>query len=60
MVDVLSGDYEVDESSTKAGLALRERRPDAVIHTASVPARNFTSGRLRSPRNIRYSPGDAQ
>ncbi len=52
MVDVLSGDYEVDESSTKAGLILRERRPDAVIHGM----RNHETyvGRLRSPRIVRY------
>ena len=57
MVDVLSGDYEVDESSTKAGLTLRERRPDAVIH--GIRNHETYVGRLRSPRNIRYL-GDAQ
>ena len=52
MVDVLSGDYEIDESSTKAGLTLRERRPDAVIH--GIRNHETYVGRLRSPRNIRY------
>ena len=32
-IDVLSGDYEVDENSINAGRRLRARRPDAVIHT---------------------------
>ena len=52
MVDVLSGDYEIDESSTKAGLTLRERRPDPVIH--GIRNHETYVGRLRSPRNIRY------
>lgn len=32
-IDVLSGDYELGENSIAAGRRLRERRPDAVIHT---------------------------
>jgi hypothetical protein len=52
MVDVLSGDYEVGEDSTKTGLILRERRPDAVIH--GIRNHETYVGRLRSPRNIRY------
>lgn len=32
-VDIISGDYEVDENSIAAGRRLRARRPDAVIHT---------------------------
>ena len=32
-IDVLSGDYEIHENRSTAGLNLRERRPDAVIHT---------------------------
>ena len=32
-IDVISGDYEVDENSIAAGRRLRARRPDAVIHT---------------------------
>lgn len=57
MVDVLSGDYEINENSATAGRILRERRPDAVIHGM----RNHETyvGRLRSPRRMRYS-GDRQ
>ena len=53
MVDVLTGDYEINENSATAGRILRERRPDAVIHGM----RNHETyvGRLRSPRRIRYS-----
>lgn len=52
MVDVLSGDYEINENSATAGFTLRERRPDAIIHGM----RNHETyvGRLRSPRKIRY------
>ncbi len=57
MVDVLSGDYEIGEDSTKTGLALRKRRPDAVIH--GIRNHETYVGRLRSPRNIRYV-GDRQ
>ena len=32
-IDVLTGDYEIHENSGEAGFKLRERRPDAVIHT---------------------------
>ena len=32
-IDVLSGDYEIHENQSTAGINLRERRPDAVIHT---------------------------
>ena len=32
MVDVLTGDYEIHENPAIAGIKLRERRPDAVIH----------------------------
>ena len=33
LIDVLTGDYEIDERSAPARIRLRERRPDAVIHT---------------------------
>lgn len=32
-IDVLSGDYEIGESSVQTGNALHARRPDAVMHT---------------------------
>ena len=32
-IDVLSGDYEIGDNSAATGRKLRERRPDAVIHT---------------------------
>ena len=32
IVDVLSGDYEVDENPASAGRKLRARRPDGVMH----------------------------
>ena len=57
MVDVISGDYEIGEDSTKIGLALRKRRPNAVIH--GIRNHETYVGRLRSPRNARYL-GDGQ
>lgn len=33
LIDVLTGDYEIDERSAPARIRLWERRPDAVIHT---------------------------
>ena len=49
-IDVLSGDYEIGESSVDTGRALRARRPDAVMHTL----RNHHSyvKRFLSPRRI--------
>jgi hypothetical protein len=32
-IDVISGDYEIGDNSATTGRKLRERRPDAVIHT---------------------------
>lgn len=52
MVDVLSGDYEIGEDSTKTSLILRDRRPGAVIH--GILNHETYVGRLRSPRNVRY------
>ena len=50
LVDVLSGDYEVDDRSASARMRLRARRPEAVIHKM----RNHKTyvGRLRSPKGI--------
>ena len=50
LVDVLSGDYEVDDRSARARMHLRARRPEAVIHKM----RNHRTyvGRARSPRRI--------
>ena len=49
-IDVLSGDYELDENSITAGRRLRERRPDAVIHTMHHHRTRVV--KIRSPRNI--------
>ena len=57
MIDVLTGDYEIGDNSTKAGLILRQRRPDAVIHT--MRRHHTYVGRLRSSRRVRIL-GDAQ
>ena len=50
LIDVISGDYEVDDRAARAIIRLRERRPDAVMHEM----RNHRTyvGRLRSPRRI--------
>ena len=49
-IDVLSGDYEVGDNSAATGRKLRERRPDAVIHT--MQCHQSYVGYLRSPRRI--------
>ena len=49
-IDVLSGDYEIGESSVDTGRALRARRPDAVMHTI-CDHRSYVK-RFRSPRLI--------
>ena len=56
-IDVLSGDYEIGESSVDTGRALRARQPDAIMHTI----RNHRSyvRRIRSPRIIARKPGTA-
>ena len=46
-IDVISGDYEMHENSATAGRILRERRPDAVIHT--IRRHKSYVGRLRTP-----------
>ena len=55
-IDVISGDYEVDENSITAGRRLRARRPDAVIHT--MYNHRTPVVRMRSPRIVRRA-GDA-
>ena len=51
-IDVRSGDYEIGDNSAETRIKLRERRPDAVIHTI----RNHESWMvyLRSPKLISY------
>ena len=55
-IDVISGDYEVDENSITAGRRLRARRPDAIIHT--MYNHQTPVVRMRSPRIVRRA-GDA-
>ena len=49
-IDVLSGDYEVGDNSAATRRKLKERRPDAVIHT--MHRHRSYVGYLRSPRRI--------
>ena len=49
-IDVLSGDYEIGDNSATTGRKLRERRPDAVIHTMQRH-RSYVS-HLRTPGRI--------
>ena len=50
LIDVISGDYEVDDRAARAIIRLRERRPHAVMHEM----RNHRTyvGRLMSPGRI--------
>ena len=50
IVDVLSGDYEVDENPASAGRKLRARRPDGVMH--AMHRHKTRVIRLRSPIRI--------
>ena len=52
-IDILSGDYEIGESSVDTGRALRARRPDAIMHTIR-DHRSYVK-RFRSPR-LHQSP----
>lgn len=55
LIDVFSGDYEIDDRAARAIIRLRERRPDAVMHEM----RNHRTyvGQLRSPgRIVRNTP----
>ncbi len=57
-IDVISGDYEIGESSVDTGRALRARRPDAIMHTIS-DHRSYVR-RFRKPRIIVRKPETAQ
>lgn len=46
-IDVLSGDYEIGDNSATTRRKLKERRPDAVIHT--MHRHQSYVGRLRTP-----------
>ena len=47
IVDVLTGDYEVDENPASAGRKLRARRPDGVMH--AMHRHKTRVIRIRSP-----------
>ncbi len=51
LVDILTGDYEIDTRAVLARIRLRARRPDAVIHT--MRRHKTYVGRVLSPRRIR-------
>ena len=57
-IDILSGDYEIGESSVDTGQALHARRPDAIMHTIR-DHRSYVK-RFRSPRLIGRETGSAQ
>ena len=57
-IDILSGDYEIGESSVDTGRALRARRPDAIMHTIR-DHRSYVK-RFRSPRYTSRQTGSAQ
>ena len=50
LVDILTGDYEIDHRAAPARIKLRALRPDAVILT--MRRHQPYVGRLRSPRFI--------
>lgn len=49
-IDVLSGDYEIGDNSAATRRKLKERRPDAVIHT--MQRHQSYVGHLRTPGRI--------
>ena len=49
-IDVLSGDYEIGDNSAATRRKLKERRPDAVIHT--MQGHRSYVGHLRTPGRI--------
>ena len=53
LIDVLSGDYEIDARSAPARIRLRARRPDAVIHTMQNHHSHVI--KIRSPRIVNRS-----
>ena len=48
VVDALTGDYEIDANSATAGRKLRNRQPEAVIHT--IHRHKTYVGRWVTPR----------
>ena len=58
LIDVLTGDYEIDARSAPARIRLRARRPDAVIHT--IQNHHSHVIKIRSPRIINRSAPAAQ
>ena len=56
LIDVLTGDYEIDERSAPARIRLHARRPDAVVHTMWNHRTRVV--KIRSPRIVRRA-GDA-
>lgn len=49
-IDVLSGDYEIGDKSAATRRKLKERRPDAAIHT--MLRHQSYVGRLRTPGRL--------
>lgn len=58
LVDVFTGDYEIAERSVEARVKLRNRRPEAVIHT--MRRHKTYVGRILSPRRIVRKPQETQ
>lgn len=50
LIDILSGDYEIGENRATLIRVLRERRPDAIMHT--IHRHQSYQGRIRSPRRV--------
>lgn len=50
MIDIVSGDYEIGENRATLVRILRERRPDAIMHT--IHRHQSYQGRIRSPRRV--------
>ena len=56
VLDITSGDYEIDFLALKAARRLRQRRPDAVLYT--TPVAPPTSARAVSMRRARRPADD--
>ena len=52
-IDILSGDYEIGESSVDTGRALHARRPDAVMHTIRDHRSYVIRFRARPARQVK-------
>ncbi len=50
IIDVITGDYEIGENEATLSRRLRERRPDAVMHSIYRHQRRW--GRVRSPHRL--------